>query len=182
MKHYSFKMIPAVALALFFIIATGPRVWAEQSVPVLSEKFDDAAAVAKRFTFDPKQWRVENGVLKTVENNMQVVGIELGTNLSDFSIEFDARIVKVNAEGHFGVGLRSSPIDGKASSGMIYCWPYGALGYVERVPNEQGRNIAVGTLPQKPVIGAASPFIHFRYVCIGKLIHIYANNQFVATI
>ncbi|MEI6420935.1 MAG: LamG-like jellyroll fold domain-containing protein [Lentisphaerota bacterium] len=182
MKHCYFKAISASTFTLLFILLSIPPAWAQQSDIAMSENFNDPAAAVKRLSIDPKQWRVENGVLKTVENRTSYHEMTLGTNLSDFSIEFDARFTKSDGKSFFGIILRKSSVEGKRSEGMIYCWDHGALGYQEMTPNKEGRNIGIGQLPQKPVIGTAAAFIHFRYVCIGKLIHIYADNKFITTI
>ena len=180
MKHCSFKMIFVVAIAMLFIIVINLRAYADE---LLVESFDDADAVAKKFDIDPAQWRVENGVLKAVENRTYNGEMTLAsTKLSNFSIEFDVRFVKSGGQSFFGIILRKSSIEGKRSEGMIYCWDHGAFGYQEMTPNKEGRNIGIGQLPQKPVIGTAAAFIHFRYVCVGKLIYIYADNKFITTI
>lgn len=183
MKHGSFTRIPVLLLAsLFFTIVSNPCAWAEPATASWSETFDDAAAAIKRFDLAPAQWRVEHGVLKTAENRAGYQELVLSTNLSDFSIEFDARLTKAEDQSFFGIILRKSSIQGKRSEGMVYCWYSGVIGYQEMTPNEEGRNIGVGQLPQSAAVGPASAFIHFRYVCVGKLIHLYANNTFIATI
>lgn len=183
MKHFSIKLISACALILLCSAATKQQLQAAaQAPPVLSEKFDDSPAAVKRLSIDPNQWSVSGGVLKSAVNNNGSVSLSLAKGLADFTIEYDARIVKVNGSGHFGFDLRTSSVEGKPSGGKIYCWPSGALGYLETVPNESGRNIGIGALPKAPGTGPEAAFIHFRYVCIGKLIHIYVDNQFVCTI
>ena len=182
MKCCLFKIIALAMRTMLLILVSVTSVWAQQSDVVISENFDDPAAAVKRFNIAPKQWRVENGVLKAVENRTSCNEIILSKNLSDFSIEFDARFTKSDGKSFFGIVMRKSSVEGKRSEGMIYCWDHGALGYQQMTPDKEGRNIGVGQLPQKPVIGSAAAFIHFRYVCVGKLIHIYADNKFITTI
>ncbi len=181
MKLNSLKLI-AFAFILFSMCAFHTGALSQQVTPLSSERFNDPSAAVKHLDIDQNQWRVESGVLKTRANNLGSVSLRLSPDVSDFSIEFDARIIKVNDSGHFGIDLRTSSVEGKSSNGKIYCWPSGALGYQESVPNGAGRNIGPGAVPKPPVIGVDTPFIHFRYVCVGKLIHLYADGQFIATI
>ncbi len=182
MKHLSYKLKSAWTLMFLASLAVCMQLQAAPANPVLSETFEDSTTAIQHMGMDPAQWRVEGGILKSASNNIGVVSLSLCKEISDFTLDYDARIVKVNGSGHYGVDLRSSSIEGKQSSGKLYCWPSGALGYLETVPNEAGRNIGTGSLPEAPTVGAEAKFIHFRYVCIGPLIHIYANNQFVSTI
>jgi hypothetical protein len=153
---------------------------------VISTDFSEVDPGIFSFGSSKRNWRVEDGVLKTVGNlalmsDFSVVG-EPGWQ--DYEVEFKVKRIEVNpADQHFGIFLRSDQEDvRKATSSFRFYFRADKIYFTEMSEGKEVRNKLLGELPAPMETGENAAWITFRIVVKGNQAEVYVDGMLVGEV
>ena len=134
------------------------------------------------------QWRMEDGVLKSVGNldrscEFSVVG---DPGWQDYEVELKVKRIEVAQEKdqHFGITVRRDGEDsfGKATSYLRFYCRGDSVIFLEVADGKEVRHKKLGELPAVMEVGGNAPWVTFRIVVKDNQAEVYADGTLVGEV
>lgn len=151
---------------------------------VFSTDFAGGNTAIPGFSFDKKQWKINDGILERINGPAGTATFSFGkSDWQDYDIEFQLRRTardQAAKDQHFSIFVRCGQ-DNMASSLRIYSRGDEFL-FIESIKGKETRHSMLGKMPKAMRLGPDAPWTSFRISVQGQNAKVYADNQLIGEV